>query len=150
MKLFGAILTLCGLCIVIYGLLLFFAMPAAGAFVVVAGLVCIALGVKRQEQGTKKEKKKEDKRSIKEAFRDKSYKVAANIFFVTNFILIGSFIPKFYNSLSDEVGFVVSGLLMFAITTFYTAIILSLFRTTVGVALVIITTWAGLWMKAMH
>lgn len=140
LKLFGAILSLCGLCIALYGIFNILTMPAAGIFTFVAGLVLMNIGVKKQEHDIKK--------GERVAFPNKSYEIVAKIIFFTNLILLLYLKAIFSISFGDELSSIISFVLVFIISALYTTFILTYFRTTVAVALVIAITWAGLIVQA--
>jgi hypothetical protein len=151
------ILAILGLGIIIYGIILFLAMPAAGAFVIVTGLICVNVGItNNQKIGHTKSThygkllvRRQD-RSLKEASRSKAFKITTTLIYISNFILITSMLPDIKNLIGDDLGFVVSALLGLIVTTFYTGFILLFFRTIPSLAVVGLVTWATIVLRMLY
>lgn len=78
----------------------------------------------------------------------KSYKLVAYLLFVTNLFLISAITPEF-SPLGDEVGFLLSVGLWIVAGLFYTGLIVSLFRTSKSLAVVLLVTWAAIVLRAV-
>ncbi|MGH7848376.1 MAG: hypothetical protein ACREQW_24825 [Candidatus Binatia bacterium] len=157
---------LCGLGIIAYGIFLFFAMPAAGIFVAMTGLVLVNIGLRKTDVVnrrltalTKDSLKNKQRRDLDQLGQPpdnigkkipipKSYKIVASLLFVTNLFLISTLAPKF-SSLGGEVGFVLSGGVRILAALFYTWLILSVFRTTNSLAVVLMVTWGAIVLRAV-
>ncbi len=85
------ILAILGLGIIIYGIILSLAMPAAGAFVIVTGLMCLNVGITNNQRiGHTKGRHygkllvvHQDK-SLKEVSRSKAFKITTTLIYISN------------------------------------------------------------------
>ena len=144
------VLSLCGVAIAVYGVFLFFAVPAAGVVVTMTGIVVSSVGVRKNDLlnarlaalmkiGTKGESDTLDGNLL----IPKSFKIVAFLYFVTSVYLVSSIIPNF-DSLGDEIGFLVSTALGVVGALFFTGLILSVFRTSKSLVVVLLVTWAAI------
>lgn len=147
-KYLWSILAICGLAIILYGIILFVAMPAAGTAVAMTGLICLNIGIKKNQKNEKVLKGKLD--SNEKSLRSKAFKITVILIYLSNLFLISSILPNFQNLLGDNFGFIVSALIGFTVTIFYTGIILSFFQTIPSLIIVGIITWSTILLRVIY
>jgi|RhiMetStandDraft_4_1073278.scaffolds.fasta_scaffold257553_1 hypothetical protein len=162
------VLALCGFAIIVYGVFLFFALPAAGVFVAMTGLLIVNVSLRRTVLLNERLNALRKRNPKGKRFRDpdqlgrqadtigekipivKSYKIFAFFLFVTNLFIVSAIIPNFSGSFGSEVGSLVSGGLRIVVTLFYTGLILALFRSAKSLAVVVLVTWAVIILRAVR
>jgi hypothetical protein len=160
-EIFWTVITLCGLAIIAYGIFLFLALPAAGLLVAMIGIVITIASLRKIDlltarftalirkrtkfktvAGSEKLRRQFEPHGKKLPIRF-SYKVVAFLFFGTSVYVVSGIIPKF-SSLGDEIGFLASAALGIVGALFYTGLILSVFRTSMSLAVVLLIPWAAI------